>query len=158
MSASPKALLFICTGNICRSPFAEAWARMRLSASGRDDVLVASAGLQAVEGGAVPVVGQLAASELGVNLSEHRGRQVSEALLRGADRVLVMEPHHADDLAERFELGAPPILSRWAPGPVRPPGIPDPYRGPRWAYLTCYQLIASCVDHLLIDEGLIPRL
>ncbi|HUQ63692.1 MAG TPA: ribose 5-phosphate isomerase B [Acidimicrobiales bacterium] len=82
----------MCTGNICRSPVAEALLRHRLSDSGAD-VHVASAGL--LRGG-LPASehGIAVLAERGFDLSEHRSQPVTPQLLEGADLVLGMAREH----------------------------------------------------------------
>lgn len=93
-------LLFVCSGNLCRSPMAE-----RLAVRLGDDLGIpvearsASAlGLrdQPAEPGAVRVC-----REVGIDLSDHRAQPLTEDLLRWADRVLVMEIAHAVAVRER---------------------------------------------------------
>src|SRR5690606_38943413 len=98
-------LLFICTGNTCRSPMAEAIARALASERGLDDVTVGSAGVSAVEGSAASDGATLVALERGLDLSLHRARPLTRELLEEADVVLAMGPPHAE---RAHFLGAAP--------------------------------------------------
>ena len=119
---------------------------------GRGDLHVTSAGLHAVVGGRVPKAGIEVAKSLDVELGLHRGRQLTESMAYGARLVVAMEFFHVEDLEERFEVDGVRLLSGWAPGPIRPAGIPDPHRCPKWAFETSYALIGACVDRLITER------
>jgi len=89
-------VLFVCVGNICRSPMAEALLRARLGTQGR----VESAGLNALEGHPADPMAQQLMSERGLDLSAHRARQLTPSLARGFDLVLVMEAGHQREVEE----------------------------------------------------------
>lgn len=87
-------LLFVCSGNIVRSPMAEAMARAYAGERGRS--------IQARSAGTLGLVDQLAhpkavavCAELGIDLTPHRSQGVSPELVEWADYVLVMEYAHA---------------------------------------------------------------
>ena len=95
-------VLFVCTGNTCRSPMAEAMLRQALAARGLDQVTVSSAGTGAWDGAPVSEGAYLVGLENGLDLSGHRARLLTRELVRGADLILVMSGHH---LARVAELG-----------------------------------------------------
>jgi protein-tyrosine-phosphatase len=95
-------ILFVCTGNTCRSPTAEALLREALAARGLDQVTVSSAGTGAWDGAPVSEGAYLVGLEHGLDLSEHRARMLTRDIARGADLILVMSGHH---LARVAELG-----------------------------------------------------
>jgi protein-tyrosine-phosphatase len=82
------SVLFVCTGNTCRSPFAEAVARHE----GHADV--ESAGLSSYAGDRPPEDAIVVARELGYDLSSHRARPLTEELLERADVVVGMTAAH----------------------------------------------------------------
>jgi protein-tyrosine phosphatase len=82
------SVLFVCTGNTCRSPFAEAVARRE----GHGDV--ASAGLSAYTGDQPPEAAIVVARELGYDLSSHRARRLTDEMLERADVVVGMTAAH----------------------------------------------------------------
>jgi protein-tyrosine-phosphatase len=91
-------VLFVCTGNTCRSPFAEAVARRE----GQRDV--ESAGLGAYAGDQPPEDAVVVARELGYDLSSHRARRVTEEMLERADVVVGMTVTHVAALGEGARL------------------------------------------------------
>lgn len=98
-SSEPLKLLVICSGNLCRSPMAEGWARHYLRQRGRPaEVRSASAlgfrGLPA-ESNAIAVM-----REVEVDISQHRAQPLTSELLLWADYVLVMEISHAQKVRE----------------------------------------------------------
>jgi protein-tyrosine-phosphatase len=94
-------ILFVCTGNTCRSPMAEALLREAAAARGLD-VVVSSAGAGAWDGAPVSEGAYLVGLENGLDLSNHRARLLNRDIVRGADLILVMSGHH---LARVAELG-----------------------------------------------------
>jgi protein-tyrosine phosphatase len=88
----PPLILFVCTGNICRSPMAEGLLRVRLRARSIEAV-VASAGL-AFDGRRATPEAIAAATSRGVDIGGHRSRIVSYELIEGADLVIGMERMH----------------------------------------------------------------
>ena len=114
-------ILCVCTGNICRSPLAEGWLRRELSS-----IEIASAGVGAVEGGRMPEAAAAIAAREGLDLADHRGRQVTRPMLQAHDVVLVMEKAQRDWLAGSYPeaRGRTFLVSHWTTGE----DIQDPYR------------------------------
>ena len=87
-------VLVVCTGNICRSPMAEALLRAHLEANGTI-ADVASAGTMAWGGGATDHAVEVM-REHGLDLAGHESRQLDRALVESADLVLGMTRTHVD--------------------------------------------------------------
>lgn len=98
---TPKKLLFICSGNICRSPMAEGMARVFADQAGLD-VEARSAGTLGIEGQPAHDRIVRACRRVGVELGGHRSQGLSAELIAWADRVLVMELAHAELVRERY--------------------------------------------------------
>lgn len=89
-----KILLFVCTGNTCRSPLAKVLTEAALSAAGVYDWEVDSAGLAAYPGMAASAEASAVAREAGLDLTLHRAKLLSAELLKKAELVLVMTAGH----------------------------------------------------------------
>ena len=101
-----KMVLFICTGNTCRSPMGEGILRALLLQRGIEDVTCESAGLYAAAGTPPSREAIRAARHYGADISRHIARPVTEALVRNADVLICMTPEHARELTAKYH--APP--------------------------------------------------
>jgi protein-tyrosine phosphatase len=101
----PATILFVCTGNLCRSPLAEAAAHQFLKSHFRVADL-AHVGLRTTSAGTHAITGQrstpemrMAAREVGLDLAAHRSKPVEAESVRAAALIFVMEQSHADWLS-----------------------------------------------------------
>ena len=133
-----KTLLFVCTGNTCRSPMAAALMRRLLEEKGVTGVRCESAGLAAEEGAPASAGTVGALREAGIDLGSHRARNVTPALLGQADAIYTMSPSHAAMLAAR----APACAGRIH---VLGGGIPDPYGGNIDVYRRCRDTLLAAL-------------
>jgi protein-tyrosine phosphatase len=97
MPADPDGafgVLFVCTGNICRSPTAEALARRELARYPGAPIQLSSAGSHALEGNLAASRSMLAASSRGASLERHFARELTRRRVRAADLILCMAAEH----------------------------------------------------------------
>ena len=87
-------MLFVCTGNICRSPTAEALARRELERYPGAPIRLSSAGSHALEGNPAASRSMLAAATRGANLERHFARELTRRRVRAADLILCMAAEH----------------------------------------------------------------
>ena len=145
-------IVFVCTGNTCRSPMAEGLLREALVARGIDSVTVASAGTGAWEGAPVSEGAYLVGLEHGLDLSEHRARLLSRDLVREADLVLVMSGHHLARVAELGGEHKVHLLGAYAGREPSRGEVTDPFGSDLTAYRTTFaelkELIAAVVSRV----------
>ena len=145
-------IVFVCTGNTCRSPMAEGLLREALAARGIDSVTVASAGTGAWEGAPVSEGAYLVGLEHGLDLSEHRARLLSRDLVREADLVLVMSGHHLARVAELGGEHKVHLLGAYAGREPSRGEVTDPFGSDLTAYRTTFaelkELIAAVVSRV----------
>ena len=89
-----KTILFVCTGNVCRSPMAE--GLFRHAVKGRGDFCVLSAGVGAIDGQPPSAYAVQALRELGIDISQQRSRMLTAELVNQADYIFGMTHGHVD--------------------------------------------------------------
>lgn len=149
-----KSILVLCEGNHCRSPIAEALFRDSLP----PEITVESAGLNALVGfPAHPEVLRMM-FDRGIDISGHRGRQLTPLMALSVDLILVMDDQQKD-LCSRMVPGARGrifLLGHWLSTP--PPGISDPLHKDREAFRLAFEVIqdsvASWLPHMTINQRL----
>jgi len=143
---SIERVLFVCTGNICRSPMAEGLMIERLREEGRSDISVSSAGIFAnPENTAEPFAVQVA-REAGVDISGHRARVVNNDNLNWADIVLAMESSQRGFISLAFPHQSAKVFLLGNFRRSRGGEIADPYGSSMETYRSCFEEIREAID------------
>src|SRR6266496_705645 len=145
-----KTILFVCTGNICRSPMAE--GLFRHAVKGRNDFEVLSAGVGAVEGLPPSEHAVRALRELGIDISHQRSRMLTSQLVERADYIFGMTHSHVDALMLLYPQAAEKtFLLREFDETLDSfeNDIPDPIGGSYDVYLNCRDQIEQGIASML---------
>ncbi len=141
-----RSVLFVCHGNLCRSPYAAARLHSLLRAA--EGTRIDSAGF-AAPNRAPPAAAIAVAAARGLDLSRHRSQVVSRARLDAADLVVVMEPGQLAAVTARGASGRRVVvLGDLDPDAAEPRDIEDPFDRPREVFEVCYGRIDRCVAEL----------
>jgi protein-tyrosine-phosphatase/tRNA A37 threonylcarbamoyladenosine synthetase subunit TsaC/SUA5/YrdC len=147
----PCRIVFVCTGNTCRSPLAETLCKQLLaerlgcevSALPERGFCVQSAGLAAMIGAEAAAEAIQTARECGADLSGHQSQPLTRETLTQADYLFVMTRSHLRALASQAAgIGPPPRL-------LGEEDIPDPIGGPPEIYRDCARRIRIALERLL---------
>ena len=129
-------LLFICTGNTCRSPMAEGLATKMFG----DSVQVCSAGMEAGVGESASTLAQEVLNEQNVDISGHRSRRIRPALMADADWIIPMTQAQEEALNHLFPqyVDKTRALGDWGD---QHKDVPDPWGGSHDVYRqTAYEI------------------
>ena len=138
-------LLFVCTGNTCRSPMAAALARRLADERGLTDLVVESAGTGAADGTGASDGALLVTLEHGDDISGHRARTLTSDMVGRADLILTMGERH---LARVRELGGASKsfrLTDFAANGGRGADVGDPFGGDLTTYRATHEELESAV-------------
>ena len=144
----PLRVLFVCTGNTCRSPMAEAVANAYAAVCKKRDLRAFSAGLSAYEGDPISKGALMALSEKGIqpisgrDYRRHTAHRLTEAELENYDLIVGMTDAHVMQLLMYFPAAAERIVRMPTP-------IPDPFGGGYEEYGACLDEIIKGVRDLL---------
>jgi len=151
-----KTILFVCTGNVCRSPMAE--GIFRQAVQGRSDYRVLSAGLGAMEGQPPSLYAVQAVKELGIDISGQRSRMLTAELVHEADYIFGMTHSHIDTVMLLYPHAAEKtfLLREFDETlDLFEKDISDPIGGAYEVYLNCRDQIEQGIASLLpfIEQG-----
>ena len=132
-------ILFVCTGNTCRSPMTEGY----LKSKGIEGVTVSSRGL-AADGSPVSLNSKTAMDEVGIDIGSHISKQITADDINKADKIICLSPSHK---ALLLSAGVPENKLY-----ILGDGISDPFGGSIEVYRRCRDEIFAAID-ILIKDG-----
>jgi protein-tyrosine phosphatase len=142
-------VLFICKGNICRSPFAEEYFKSLLEKRGFD-VDVQSAGLDTENGRTCPDEAISAAISFGLDLKRHRSKQLDSQLIQKSNLIICMQFSQFFEIIKRFpEAKDKCRLLKHYSGISFDMNIYDPFGKDKVEFISCYREIAECLDTVI---------
>ena len=138
-------IIFVCTGNTCRSPMAEGFFNMFCAQNGNDDVFSVSRGIFADAGASVSEFSVIAAKELGTDISSHKAAQLTFDDISSADYVFTMTSSHKELISNTFPGLSDKIFSM---SDVASADIPDPFGGDISVYRESAKAIYDAVEKI----------
>ncbi len=132
-------VLFVCSGNICRSPFAA-----YLFKKAFPNKKVSSAGTSALVDYPADKTAQDLSLQYGIDLSQHKARQLTDKICRENELILAMETEHIEAISiiSPVSVGKVMLLSHW----IGKQSIQDPYRQEKSYYMNIFQQIECAID------------
>lgn len=148
-----RSFLFVCFGNIMRSPMAEAMFRKSAAEANLCHLGIRSAGLHAVPGSEAHPRALAASQEVGLSLAQHRAQLLTAELVSQADVIFAMDFRNKAEMLALYPDAGDKILmlSAYGDGPTRYREIPDPYFGDLEATRHCYAVLQTCIRNLTND-------
>jgi protein-tyrosine phosphatase len=150
--ANASSFVFVCFGNIMRSPMADALLK-QAAAEAKISIRSDSAGLHAISGKAAHSWAQAAAGELGISLADHQAKLLTAKMIEEAEAIFAMDFQNLSELLSLYPQCKNKIfmLSAYAGNP-RIHEISDPYLGDLETTHQCYRLLQTCVRNLLASR------
>ncbi len=142
-------ILFVCTGNTCRSPLAEVITQHGLEQRGWNHVRVDSAGTSAMWGAPASEGSLTAAADVGLDLSGHRSQPLTRKLVEQADIILAMTLGHMAQVEEMNGEEKVLLVSEFIDNADAGEPIADPIGGTAEEYAEVRDLISEAVEDLL---------
>jgi protein-tyrosine-phosphatase len=146
-----KHILFVCTGNTCRSPMGEGYFRHLIKQSGRQDLTVSSAGTSASDGFPVSNGSLVTMRGYGIDISDLRSTTLTRELVEDADLIITMSRGHRLQIgrAMPYVLDKTHLLMEFDGQPDL--DVNDPVGGDYELYSNCFKGMKQALDNLFLD-------
>lgn len=149
-----RSVLFVCTGNTCRSVMAEGFLKKYLEDNNRGDVSVQSAGINALGGQSPTAETVMVMRGEGIDVSGHRSQYLTGELIKSSDLILTMEEYHKNRIAQWVPESASKtyMLKEYGTASVGADlsklDVSDPIGRPVEDYVSCEKEIKSEIERI----------
>ena len=149
--ATAASFLFVCFGNIMRSPMCEALMKRAIANVSGINVRVGSAGLNATPGRPAHPWSVIAARDFGIDLSQHRACLLTSEMLDQADAIFTMDYQNQVELVCRYPEARQKVfmLSTYAGDDYHSTEVRDPFYGNEDETRHCYRILQNCINNLV---------
>ena len=145
-------ILFVCTGNTCRSPMCEAYFSKLCQAAGRSDITVGSAGTFACNGAAASPESLAVMKEHGIDFADFASSALTVELLKNADLIVTMTPSHRLHIVTMLpEARRKTYLLTEFSSRDKGRSVKDPFGGDKEVYSMCFEEMKEALDNLFLD-------
>jgi protein-tyrosine phosphatase len=148
-----RSIAFVCSGNLMRSPMAEAFFRLSTARAGLTGIQICSAGIHAIPGTKAHPWAVETSSEVGLDLSDHRAKSLTSALMSQSDVVFAMDLENKAELLSLYPKLRHKVFMLGAYANIEKScvEIRDPYFGGLEVTRLCSRILQTCVCNLTTE-------